>query len=265
MTLSKALIILSLALNCLAFELPQDEQEISRGHGRGRHGHHGHHGRGHGHNSGPFPMGPPFPSPLERGHNRHRGPPPPPPFLRNITDQARREYFDIQLKPNATKAEVNQELEGWATRNGVMDQYANFTITLKNFAQKYHDLAVINLAGDALELYNKLWEIRQDEQITGSEECEQIKNALIKTIADFDFVIHSFLPPPINIGKCPEQKHKQKPHHRRPPFSENSSSSEGNGNDMHENSFSKGFGGQRGEPQNNNVDQQPQLGSQDQL
>jgi len=258
MSLFKILAILSLVLNSLTFEFTQEGQEVSPGHGR--HGHHGR-GRGHGHNPGPFPMGPPFPSPLERGQHRHHGPPPSPPFLLNISDQARREYFDIQMEPNSTKGEVNQKLDQWAETNGVMEQYANFTTTLKNFAQKYHDLAIINLAGEALELYNKLWDIRQNEQITGSEECEQIKNALNASSADFDFVIHSFLPPPINIGKCVGPKHKQKPHHGRPRphFPGKSSSSESeDDNNRRKGQFDidKGFGEpQNKEIQNNDVDQ----------
>ncbi|VDP12777.1 unnamed protein product [Heligmosomoides polygyrus] len=53
-----------------------------------------------------------------RGGRGHHGPPPPP-YLRNVTDDARREYFGIVSNMNETITQQNQDILTWAQKYGV--------------------------------------------------------------------------------------------------------------------------------------------------
>lgn len=53
-----------------------------------------------------------------RGGRGHHGPPPPP-YLRNVTDDARREYFGIITNMNETITQQNQDILTWAQKYGV--------------------------------------------------------------------------------------------------------------------------------------------------
>lgn len=118
---------------------------------------------------------------------RHGGPPGPgggpifggpPNFLRDVSGEGRRQFFQIVTNENSTKAEIQSALTQWAEQNQVLDTYQNFTTTLDRHAQEMRANVSNWLAGDALQLFNELWTIRQNLQITRTAECEQIRQVM---------------------------------------------------------------------------------------
>ncbi|CAA93404.4 SXP/RAL-2 family protein Ani s 5-like cation-binding domain-containing protein [Caenorhabditis elegans] len=59
------------------------------------------------------------------GHGGHGGQPPPP-FLQNVTDDARKAFFDIVINGNLTQAQIDTETSAWASTYGVLDIYNEF-------------------------------------------------------------------------------------------------------------------------------------------
>ncbi|KAL7073356.1 hypothetical protein ACQ4LE_006911 [Meloidogyne hapla] len=138
-----------------------------------------------------------------------------PPFINNITREQISQYIDIVSNPNATKAQIKTNLQSWAQNAGILQPYNNFTAQIQQDAQQFHDRVVQNLTGQALQLFNQLWTIRQDDSITRLAECQQIKEALRQATPEVrqqvPLVLPSILGPPPR-GCCPR------------PFSRSSSS-----------------------------------------
>lgn len=67
------------------------------------------------------------------GHGGHGGQPPPP-FLQNVTDDARKAFFDIVINGNLTQAQIDTETSAWASTYGVL---VSTDIFNWNTAQKF--------------------------------------------------------------------------------------------------------------------------------
>lgn len=68
----------------------------------------------------------------EARHNPDRRGPRPPPFLRNVTSEARRQFFQIVNNMNETVAQQKQQVMSWAEANGIQVNAAfTFQFTLR--------------------------------------------------------------------------------------------------------------------------------------
>ncbi|WKY02477.1 hypothetical protein Q1695_016052 [Nippostrongylus brasiliensis] len=58
-------------------------------------------------------------------HHHHHGPPPPP-YLKNVTDDARKEFFSIVKTKNITIAEIRKAVLEWGEKYDIKDQVEQF-------------------------------------------------------------------------------------------------------------------------------------------
>uniref|UniRef100_A0A914NEC5 SXP/RAL-2 family protein Ani s 5-like cation-binding domain-containing protein n=1 Tax=Meloidogyne incognita TaxID=6306 RepID=A0A914NEC5_MELIC len=114
------------------------------------------------------------PPPPPHGHGHH---PFPSALIRNVSVPARRQFFQI-ISSNVTKDQIETKLTGWAKDNGLQTEYDNYTQTVQQHMKTSYDNLNKWLAGPALTLYNKFWDIRQNMGITRTEECQQIHQLL---------------------------------------------------------------------------------------
>ncbi|KAL3103420.1 hypothetical protein niasHS_002606 [Heterodera schachtii] len=135
-----------------------------------------------------------------------------PPFLQKASVEQRRQYNRIVTSQNDTKAQINSNVQNWASNAGVASDYNNFTSEQQQRSQQFHDAVTGNLTSQALQLFNNLWSIRQNDQITRLAECQQIRAALNAT--GRDHVLHLLvpIPPPSIVGPPPSGCFPRPPH-----------------------------------------------------
>ncbi|KAJ1370439.1 hypothetical protein KIN20_032164 [Parelaphostrongylus tenuis] len=70
---------------------------------------------------------------------RHDRPkrPPPPPYLRNVTAQARSEYFAIMSNMNLTIAQQKQSVLTWAEKNGIEELVQEYDTKMTNLRNEF--------------------------------------------------------------------------------------------------------------------------------
>ncbi|RCN41476.1 hypothetical protein ANCCAN_12585 [Ancylostoma caninum] len=95
-----------------------------------------------------------------RGGRGHHHGPPPPPYLRNVTEQARREYFQIVRNWNITFAEQKKEVLAWGEKYGVKDQVEQFNTNMTNMRNevKKNVTELISQLPEALQKFTTLME-----------------------------------------------------------------------------------------------------------
>ncbi|KIH57808.1 hypothetical protein ANCDUO_11997 [Ancylostoma duodenale] len=95
-----------------------------------------------------------------RGGRGHHHGPPPPPYLRNVTEQARREYFQIMRNWNVTFAEQKKQILEWGEKYGVKDQVEQFNTNMTNMRNevKKNVTELISKLPEALQKFTTLME-----------------------------------------------------------------------------------------------------------
>ncbi|EPB71347.1 hypothetical protein ANCCEY_09565 [Ancylostoma ceylanicum] len=95
-----------------------------------------------------------------RGGRGHHHGPPPPPYLRNVTQEARREYFDIVRNMNATFAQQKEQILQWGEKYGIKDQVEQFNTNMTNLRNemKKNVTELINQLPEALQKFSTLME-----------------------------------------------------------------------------------------------------------
>ncbi|KIH47930.1 hypothetical protein ANCDUO_22005 [Ancylostoma duodenale] len=113
--------------------------------------HHGHHGQ-HGHHE----------------HHRHYAPP----FLKNVSKEGKKEYYEILKKHNATIAEQKAEILEWAKKFNVEEQ-------VKAFEEKKHKEEVRKnveaLLAELPAFHKKFTDIIDNENQTHAEMRDKIE------------------------------------------------------------------------------------------
>ncbi|KAK5976203.1 DUF148 domain-containing protein [Trichostrongylus colubriformis] len=98
-----------------------------------------------------------------RGHH-HRGPPPPP-YLKNVTEEARREFFDIVKNMNKTIAQQQQDILSWAAKYGIQDQVQEFNANMTRIKSELKQ-NVTNLINSMLTEFQQISAIMDNEDQT---------------------------------------------------------------------------------------------------
>ncbi|CAD6194576.1 unnamed protein product [Caenorhabditis auriculariae] len=128
---------------------------------------------------GPFPP-PPFPLPLRGRGGRRPGPPRPPlpSFLRKVSFDGRRDFFDI-LGSNETIAQQNKQFNAWAEKYNVSQEYSEF---VSDMTQKKAELSknIAELVSQLPDAQKALEEALHNEQQTRAEQHQAIKKVVEK-------------------------------------------------------------------------------------
>ncbi|KAF8357078.1 hypothetical protein PRIPAC_92073 [Pristionchus pacificus] len=147
-------------------------------------------GRNHGGPGAPwFPPHGPHGGP-HGGHHR-RGPPfPPPPFLKDASDEARKEFFQIFENANQTKAQTKERIHDWASKQpqSVQDGVIAFerNLTVAREAMRENATAVILQLETALDRFSTVLE---DENLTQRETMEKLRNTARSFDRDIVFAV----------------------------------------------------------------------------
>ncbi|KAK6050424.1 hypothetical protein COOONC_12071 [Cooperia oncophora] len=97
-------------------------------------------------------------------HRRHHGPPPPP-YLRNVSSEARKEYFDILKNMNKTIAQQKQDILAWGTQYGIRDQVEEFNANMTRIKAEIKQ-NVTRLINGMLEEFQRVSAIMDNEDQT---------------------------------------------------------------------------------------------------
>ncbi|KAI1714447.1 hypothetical protein DdX_08542 [Ditylenchus destructor] len=113
-------------------------------------------------------------------------------FLRNVSSEARREFFNITMNMNLTKAQKQSELQQWAQEqsSAVQEGFNNFTQFRQEKMQEFAQKMSANLTGDALTLFNQIQAIIQNQDLTPVQECQQIQNATATASTEAKQALH---------------------------------------------------------------------------
>ncbi|KHJ75174.1 hypothetical protein OESDEN_25210 [Oesophagostomum dentatum] len=114
----------------------------------------------------------------ERGGQGLRPPhriPPPPPYLRNVTSEARREYFEIARNMSLTIAEQKQEILEWGKKYNVEDQVEEFNSDIARVKEEIRQ-NVTDLISELDEANKKLTALLDNEDQTPIELFQAIRN-----------------------------------------------------------------------------------------
>uniref|UniRef100_A0AC35FUJ0 SXP/RAL-2 family protein Ani s 5-like cation-binding domain-containing protein n=1 Tax=Panagrolaimus sp. PS1159 TaxID=55785 RepID=A0AC35FUJ0_9BILA len=140
---------------------------------------------------GRFPPPPPprFPDSRESGEFEGAADfprPPAPTFLRSVNSTEKRAYFKIEHNRNATKAEIQAQKDEWAANqtSEVQQAYNEYKAEKQEFIQNITakgDKFAANLTQEVQAVYNQIKEVIQNQDISQSQECEQIREILSNT------------------------------------------------------------------------------------
>ncbi|XGW31451.1 hypothetical protein V3C99_009982 [Haemonchus contortus] len=110
-------------------------------------------------------------------HHHHHGPPMPP-YLRNASEEARREYRKIMSNDTMTIAQQKKEIEEWAKRNNVEEQVKEFNANMTKHRDEVRKnvTSLINFLSKALEQSSK---ILDDENQTRPQMKEKMRQLIV--------------------------------------------------------------------------------------
>ncbi|GMT17382.1 hypothetical protein PFISCL1PPCAC_8679 [Pristionchus fissidentatus] len=132
-------------------------------------------GRHHGGPGAPW-MPPHGPHGPHRRDSEFSGPPPPP-FLKEATEEARKEFFQIFENANQTRAQTKERIQEWASKQSqtIQDGVIAFerNLTLSREAARENATAVIEQLQTALDRFTAVLE---SDNLTQGETMEKMKN-----------------------------------------------------------------------------------------
>ncbi|KAK6021696.1 hypothetical protein OSTOST_12626 [Ostertagia ostertagi] len=113
-------------------------------------------------------------------HRRHHRGPPPPPYLKNVSEEARREYFDIVKDMNKTIAQQKEDILEWAAKYEIRDQVEEFNANMTRIKTEVKQ-NVTNLINSMLSEFQQVSAIMDNEDQTwiemfralGNSECSE--------------------------------------------------------------------------------------------
>ncbi|KAK6049069.1 hypothetical protein COOONC_13426 [Cooperia oncophora] len=124
-------------------------------------------------------------------------PPPPPPYLRNVTQDARDEYFEILSRDNETIAQQNQDILTWARKYGLEAEVQEFRTNSTN-RRTIVEQNVTSLIGQLGTVLQQGIAIVNDENQTAMNQTMALRNLSSEypqAFAVLQFAVSLFLPP----------------------------------------------------------------------
>ncbi|KAK6039602.1 hypothetical protein COOONC_22893 [Cooperia oncophora] len=123
---------------------------------------------------------------------------PPPPYLRNVTDEARREYFKIMSNGNLTIAEQKKEVEDWAKTNKIEEEVQEFDEQRKAHMEevKKNVTKLIGSLPTALEDFSKVMENEDQTRKQREQKKRELSDTNPKAFHVLEFAFHEFMPRP---------------------------------------------------------------------
>ncbi|ETN81762.1 hypothetical protein RB195_001667 [Necator americanus] len=123
-------------------------------------------------------------------------PRPPPPYLRNVTEEARREYFDIVSNMNTTFAKQKEEILAWGEKYGVLTQVEEFNanMTYMKDEMKKNVTELISKLPEALQNFSALMENENQTPIQLHEAIGKLNAEDPKLYNVLKFILHQFMP-----------------------------------------------------------------------
>jgi len=161
-------------------------------------------------------------------------------FFSNLTSEQRQAFFNITKNGNLTKSQIKSQLDNWAASIGGDTQirYTNFTTQMQQKITEGQQRMEQKLANNtaALQVYQQIEAVQNNQDITRTQECDQVRSILNSTTDDIRRELHW-------VAKFSCKRHGG--NNGRGSFGQgfrggNFGSSQEGGN------FGGGFGGQRG-------------------
>ncbi|VDL84890.1 unnamed protein product [Nippostrongylus brasiliensis] len=153
------------------------------------------------------------------GHHHHHHGPPPPPYLKNVTDDARKEFFSIVKSKNITIAEIRKAVLEWGEKYGIKDQVEQFEEDRKKFIEEFKK-NVTELIEQLPTAFEKFSAIKEDLSLTHPEQedkLEELQAGRPEVYHVLKAAFHQFGPPGHGHHHGGKFKGGRKPHH--PPSS----------------------------------------------
>ncbi|CAI5449024.1 unnamed protein product [Caenorhabditis angaria] len=110
--------------------------------------------------------------PTDNGPGHPRGPPSPP-YLKNVSDDARKEFFDIVNNDNLTLAEIDTQLATWAESNDISDSYSEFEAKKASYIAEIK-AKVTSVVSNLPTVQSQLESIFENKDQTRSAQREQL-------------------------------------------------------------------------------------------
>ncbi|KAK5966405.1 hypothetical protein GCK32_006286 [Trichostrongylus colubriformis] len=139
------------------------------------------------------------------GPGRHHGPPPPP-FLRNVTKEARKEFFAIVSNKDEKISQQKQEILTWAQKYGVEAQVQEFNVNMTKLKEevKKNVTELISALPAALEQLSAIVE-NDDQSRTEMKEAIKVLTAGDpKVYRVLMFALREFRPRPAGPPRGPK-------------------------------------------------------------
>ncbi|KAK6017971.1 hypothetical protein OSTOST_16497 [Ostertagia ostertagi] len=102
-------------------------------------------------------------------------PPPPPPYLRNLTDEARDEYFTIVSRRNETITQNKQDILTWAQKYGLEAEVQEFETNMTNSRNEVKQ-NVTSLISELSTVLEQFTTIMDNEDQTQMEQRMALRN-----------------------------------------------------------------------------------------
>ncbi|PIO56245.1 hypothetical protein TELCIR_22356, partial [Teladorsagia circumcincta] len=102
-------------------------------------------------------------------------PPPPPPYLRNLTEEARDEYYTIVSRRNETIAQNKQEILTWAQKYGLEAEVREFETNMTNSGNEVKQ-NLTNLISELSRVLEQFSAIMENENQTQMEQRMALRN-----------------------------------------------------------------------------------------
>ncbi|WKY02471.1 hypothetical protein Q1695_016048 [Nippostrongylus brasiliensis] len=149
------------------------------------------------------------------GHHHHHHGPPPPPYLKNVTDDARKEFFSIVKNKNITIAEIRKAVLEWGEKYDIKDQVEQFEEDRKKFIEEFKK-NVTELIEQLPTAFEKFSAIKEDLSLTHPEQedkLEELQAGRPEVYHVLKAAFHQFGPPGHGHHHGGKFKGGRKPHH----------------------------------------------------
>ncbi|CAM06587.1 SXP/RAL-2 family protein Ani s 5-like cation-binding domain-containing protein [Caenorhabditis elegans] len=123
---------------------------------------------------------------------------PPLPFLKNVSEQARREYMAIVTNSTLTISEIEEQSTTWAETNGVSEQYSEFTanVTAKLEELKQNVTSVLTNLSSVLNSLETILE-NEDQTVAAQKQAiEELRQENPEEVDALFFIAQEVAPKP---------------------------------------------------------------------
>ncbi|VDO19262.1 unnamed protein product [Heligmosomoides polygyrus] len=137
----------------------------------------------------------------EARHNPDRRGPRPPPFLRNVTSEARRQFFQIVNNMNETVAQQKQRVMSWAEANGIQQLVSEFEANKTRHKTELKQNVTALLAA-LPAAYQQFSTIVESENLTPLQIKEAVRAFRNSSMKQFSTIVESENLTPLQIKEA---------------------------------------------------------------